>query len=303
MIKAKRYQAEDLPRLQAALAEWIKEAGDCGYCHSQEVARRIHKDANQAPPPHQRVTVWEVHGDVVAFAIHLRFENDFEVYSRPDMRGSDAEREMLQSALTITRQRMETLGRDPSEIIMDVWECDPVRQQQLAQLGFGEYRVWGQDQTRSLEGVLPDVNVPPGYTIRQARLTDAPALAEAYGLAFGTQVSAEDYREGIMAAPGYAVEREWLVSNQVGVVAALTTLWLDSVNKVGQFEPVATHPDHQRRGLARALMAHCLHWMRDQEMAWAAVGHDADNTAARQLYQGLGFWHKHTTLGYRQRKS
>jgi ribosomal protein S18 acetylase RimI-like enzyme len=44
-----------------------------------------------------------------------------------------------------------------------------------------------------------------------------------------------------------------------GTTAASTIMWLDEANKTAEFEPVGTHPDYRRQGLARALMLHGMH--------------------------------------------
>ena len=41
---------------------------------------------------------------------------------------------------------------------------------------------------------------------------------------------------------------------------------------VGQFEPVGTHPDHRRRGLASAVMAAGMDWMWARGLRQAFVG-------------------------------
>jgi len=61
------------------------------------------------------------------------------------------------------------------------------------------------------------------------------------------------------------------------------------VNRVGLFEPVATHPDFQGQGLGKAVMAEGLHRMQAAGMTRAIVGFDPNNKAALALYTALGF--------------
>lgn len=61
------------------------------------------------------------------------------------------------------------------------------------------------------------------------------------------------------------------------------------MNGVGLFEPVATHPDFQRRGLGKAVMAEGFRRMKAAGMRRATLGFDPDNVAARALYTSLGF--------------
>lgn len=55
------------------------------------------------------------------------------------------------------------------------------------------------------------------------------------------------------------------------------------------FEPVGTHPDFQRKGLARALMTHTMHLMKAHGMTTAIVNHETDKEASSALYANLGF--------------
>ena len=43
------------------------------------------------------------------------------------------------------------------------------------------------------------------------------------------------------------------------IIAAFTTFWFDDATRTVYIEPVATVPEHQRRGLARALITEGLH--------------------------------------------
>ena len=58
---------------------------------------------------------------------------------------------------------------------------------------------------------------------------------------------------------------------------------------MGLFEPVATHPDFQRRGLGTAVMAEGMRRMKAAGMRRAIVGFDPNNAAALALYTSTGF--------------
>jgi ribosomal protein S18 acetylase RimI-like enzyme len=58
----------------------------------------------------------------------------------------------------------------------------------------------------------------------------------------------------------------------------------------GLLEAIATHPDHRRRGLARAAIAYSLALLRDAGATSAYLGVDTDNAnRALALYKSCGF--------------
>jgi mycothiol synthase len=299
-ITSRTYTDEDLPRLQNALASWIHEAGDCGYCHIGELVYRIYANI-QGLPVNDLVQVWEDDTGIMGFALNLRFENAFEVYASPKYRGTDDEITMIQSAEAQTRLFMQQVGREEKNVIMDVWDCDVTRKKVLQQLGYEQYKVWGYYEERSLADSIPEPVLPEGFTIRGATMSDYAQVANIHNKAFGISYGAwgaEEYRDAVMVKPGYDPQREMVVVAPDGQFVAFTIMWLDTVNKVGLFEPVGTHRDSHRKGLGKALMLHVLHQMKAHGMETAMVGHDAENVAATALYHSIGFSEKHTSLGF-----
>ncbi|MGP4096879.1 GNAT family N-acetyltransferase [Nonomuraea sp. KM90] len=61
---------------------------------------------------------------------------------------------------------------------------------------------------------------------------------------------------------------------------------------------MATHPDHRRKGVARALLAALARWSEERGADRLYLQVEADNGAARALYEGLGFTASH---GYHYR--
>ncbi len=310
MIRSRPYVDDDLPRLQSALASWIQEVGDCGYYHVGNIPHRIYAGYSGRYPAEELVQVWENGTSIVGLTFNFVFDVAFFVFTSPAYRGSDIELAMLQAAYETTHRllqetrRRSALAEDASQtdisVITDVYNCDHVRMDLLTQLGFEQYRLWDYITERSLSGSLPEPKVPDGFTIRSATMDDCAQLAAARNSAFGGNWTPEAYRDQVMRKPGYEPEREIVVETPNGQLAAFTIIWLDVVNKVGQFEPVGTHRDFQRRGLARAMMFYALAEMKRQGMETAIVEHTADNLPALELYRSLGFEKKYETLGYRR---
>lgn len=298
MIQRTPYHDEDFRHLQAALRHWIATAGNCGYIHADELSYRIYAARRTFPADFQRVHLWRDDAAIRGFAINLRFDNAFEVYIAPSLRGTNAEKQILQAAADETLRALRQSGEDASQVIIDVWDCDQARRDALEAIGFERYRVWCHQVERSLSDSIPAPQLPDGFHIRAATMDDYAGLAAVRDAAFDSGWSADAYRDLAMSAPGYQAEREQVVIAPDGRFAAFTLLGIDEQNKLGIFEPVGTHRDFQRRGLARALMLHGLHQMKAQGMERAIVLYDVTNHPAEKLYHSMGFQQVYTTLGY-----
>ncbi|MEU7133401.1 GNAT family N-acetyltransferase [Streptomyces sp. NPDC046261] len=151
---------------------------------------------------------------------------------------------------------------------------------------------------------LPDTPpLPDGYAIRaQHDDADVAGRAAAHRAAFGsTRITTERHARMRDAWP-YRPELDLVVTSPAGDVVAYCQGWYDPVNAVGTFEPVGTHPDHRRLGLARAVCTAVLH-------AFARAGGrraivysrgDAAYPVPKRLYESMGFTtytRTHTFLG------
>src|SRR4051812_3731093 len=98
--------------------------------------------------------------------------------------------------------------------------------------------------------------------------------------------------EAFTRSPAYP--RGWdLVAWAASRAAACTIAWPDPVSGVGNFEPVATHPDFLRQGFATAVMRDGLRRLRDAGMRRAVVYTVLDNDAGIALYRSVGFREDH----------
>lgn len=303
MISSRPYTDDDLPRFQAMLAGWIQTAGACGYYHVGDLPHRIYETLRGRRPVGDLVQVWEDGARIVGIAINFLFDTSFHVFASPAYRGTRREVEMIELAYATTLRYVQESGREDTLVNTDVFGCDDVRKELLARLGFEEYRVWDEIAERSLSDPILEGRLPDGFTIGSATMEDYAQLAAVRNASFGANWTPEEYRDEVMRKPGYWPEREIVVVAPDGRIAAFTVIRVDAVNKIGQFEPVGTHRDYQRRGLARAMMVYALREMQRLGMQTATVGHDATNLAARELYRSLGFRKKYETLGYRSQES
>lgn len=294
------FNIADIPQLQHALARWIHQAGDCGYCHIGELPHHLYDASPNALPVAERILIWEDNTDIIGFAITLLFDSSFEIYIAPAYRGTETERTLLKAAINRNRELIQHNQRHNLEANIDVWGCDSIRAQHLTELDFGKYRAWTLINERPLQGRVPLPTLPDGFTIRAATHDDYVQLVAVRNAGFNITLDAELYRERVLEMPAFIPEHDIIAIAPNGQIAAFTHIWLDEINKVGLFEPVGTHPGYRRSGLARCIMCAGLNIMHDNNMTTARVGHTITNAAAYHLYQKLGFRSKHITYGFKE---
>lgn len=287
--------AEDLRRLQHYNATHIA-ADPRGWLTPGDIPHRLFNTGRRHAPS-DLLRLWEDDdGNIVGWAIAVPPKGF-------DLQTHDAS--VLAEMLVWAESRLTA-----DSIEADVWEGDTLKQAFFAQHGFAPnpetlpYSV----TYRSLDDVPPVPSLPDGFSIRVAAgVHEAGKLAEVHAGAFGSKWTAESYAQ-VMQSPGYAAEREFVVVAPDGRFAAFTVTWQDMVNQIGYFEPVGTHADFQRRGLARAMMIHAMHTMRAAGMTEACVAHEhaEENPASAGLYAALGFvarYRTHLWVKHRQTAS
>lgn len=83
-----------------------------------------------------------------------------------------------------------------------------------------------------------------------------------------------------------------------GAPAGYALFWFDAVTGVGMLEPMRVEDDHQRRGLARALLTAGLDRLAHRGARRLKVGFDGE--AGRSLYLGAGFVLTSTAIAFRR---
>ncbi len=236
-------------------------------------------------------TLWEDDGELVAFIMPDGKRGEAHLCVDPTQRSPELETEMLDRAEETLTSELEDGARR-----LFVWaiEGDALRQELLTRRGYVRDD-WPESQwRRDLSSPIPDAPLAPGYTIRPLR--DGLELLErcyASGLGFhqGDIRVAVDNRDdpgwyrNIQTAPLYRRDLDLVAVTTDGAIAAFCTIWFDDVTRSGCFEPVATVPAHQRRGLGRALLTEGLRRMQRVGALVACVG--GYSAEANGLYRAV----------------
>jgi ribosomal protein S18 acetylase RimI-like enzyme len=149
---------------------------------------------------------------------------------------------------------------------------------------------WTQLNERDLTDVEQPV-LPDGFRFRTADEAGPKAAVQAHVDAWAPSTYTAERYEEVRQTAAYRGDLHILVEAPDGTMASSTIMWLDEVNKTAEFEPVGTHRDYRRLGLAKAMLLHGMHLVRAAGathmtvVCLGAPGHPE----ARGLYYGIGF--------------
>lgn len=160
---------------------------------------------------------------------------------------------------------------------------------------------------RSLLEPIPAPVLPAGFSIRPLRgEAEAKAAAEMHRAAFGTDYMTTTNRLAMMHSSGYDPQMDLMAVAPDGRLAAYTMGSIRAEEnartgrKDGYSDPVATHPDFQRLGLARALLFTSMQMLAARGMDTIKLGTSSDNTAMQKAAEAAGFSIASRTRWYRK---
>ncbi|MCW4037134.1 MAG: GNAT family N-acetyltransferase [Candidatus Bathyarchaeota archaeon] len=145
-------------------------------------------------------------------------------------------------------------------------------------------------------GDIPELLLPKGFRIKSVldeddvekrRKVKAIAFGSNYGPSAWSPASAFKIMQ---EAPDYRKDLDLYVVAPNGDYASFCTVWIDVKNKYGNFEPVGTHVEYRRMGLARAVMFEGFRRMIQYGVTRSFMG------SRNEFYQKIGF--KKTSYSY-----
>ena len=146
-------------------------------------------------------------------------------------------------------------------------------------------RVFSYHLRKLLE--IPEPSLPSGYRLRAVEPADLEARVELHRVVWApSRVTMESYTKLQTVWP-YRADLDCVVEAPDGSLAAYCLAWLDDANRVGELEPVGTHPDQRRRGLAAAVCRFALRRLQE-EGATRAIVYSIAGSEATALYESIG---------------
>lgn len=235
--------------------------------------------------------LWETSDGRLVAAVHLEDSGQAHLQIHPDYRDV-VEEEMVAWAedhLSIAVAQPE----DGRRLQIFVFDYDTARQELLAERGYERLPHGGVTRRLRVGGrPLPTPDITAGYRVRTTRPgahEDYQGVAAILNAAFQRDFhTAREVRNFMTLSPSFRHDLDLLAEAPDGAFAAYVGITYDARNYLGIFEPVCTHPEHRRRGLARALMVEGLWRLRELGANEVFVG-TGEDVAANRLYAAVGF--------------
>ncbi|MEM7128249.1 MAG: GNAT family N-acetyltransferase [Chloroflexota bacterium] len=157
---------------------------------------------------------------------------------------------------------------------------------------------------RPLAKPIPVPQTPLGYVIRPVAESEVEASVALHRAAFGTENMTVEGRRSWMTTTDYEPALDLVAVAPDGTLAAYCFCTVSQADneltgrKRGWTDPVATHPNHQRKGLATALMLTGAAMLKERGMEEAALGTWSENEAMRNAAEKAGYGVRGKTLFY-----
>lgn len=160
----------------------------------------------------------------------------------------------------------------------------------LSERGYSDSGRYEHDAALTMASDLL-VELPKGYSIKEANEYDASARALAHGRAFSVeedsvQLLMESRKRaytGLGQSPDYDTHLDLCIVDEDDVIAAFATFWFDEQNMIASLEPLGTVPTYQKLGLAKALVFEGVNRLRQRGATKLHVGSN------QAFYHRIGF--------------
>jgi mycothiol synthase len=300
------YQTEtDLQKMCALLQAGYSAHADAYYIHIGELYLCLYNWLN-GHNPWQYIYLWDDPADpdqLLGWALLSTPWSSFDVFVRPELWNSAwagvVNRWVEEKSIEKAREQgHKQIWR------MNVAETDNGLRKYISERCFQEvtdYTMLLMDC--DLDRALPLCSQPGGYVLRRVKELDAANRAAAQHTAFKVDTPFEEYLqqyEHFIASPGYAKGCDWVVVAPDRCIVSFCIVWPDSVSRLGQVDPVGTHPDFQRQGFGKIILGKGLQYLQSVGMRSARLSVRVDNVAAIKLYESIGFRVTNKLLTYQK---
>lgn len=270
----------DMYRLTQSGLNWEIRRWEGQFYHARDITQRSDQRSWS-----DLIRIWETADGQIVGVAHPEDGDDVWLEIHPDHR--DLENEMFAWA-EAPLAKVNDEGKHVLHALQiegDEWRADV-----LWGRGFEQTEWWAVQRWRDMRTPVPELDVAEGYTVRSVYPgdhADHARLATVIGAGFGRELPLE-VLTNFWKSPSYNPDLILVAEAPDGSFASHAGVTYNPETGLGIFEPVCTHPDHRRKGLAKACMTEGLHRLKALGAVRATVGTGGTNSS-NVLYEGLDF--------------
>lgn len=218
----------------------------------------------ESDPMEQVTFLWETSAGQLVAVLHAIDKGEAYLHVHPHFRSAALENEMLAVA---EKQLVNAYGGE-NKLFMLADEDDPLRQEVLQSRGYTYRDAPVYRWRRDLDAPLPEAKIAHGYKIRSmGDSSEFEARAWASWRAFHPNEPDEgfdggDWYTNLQSAPLYRRDLDIVAGAPNGEIAAFSTIFNDDVTRCAVCVLVGSAPEHQRRGLGKAVIIEGLRRLR-----------------------------------------
>jgi ribosomal protein S18 acetylase RimI-like enzyme len=205
----------------------------------------------------------------------------------------------------IEKQKRKIKSNETPELELRFYvnETDEKRKSLLRELGYEDAGLNEYDRIRPLDKSIPKCPPPNGFTIRSVDVEEDFVQYKKVQAAVFPHCSHMTKRRAKIysTASFYHKDLDLVVVDQHGNFAAFCTVRIDPVSRMAELEPVGTHPDYRKLGLARSVICEGLRRLQKYRPCSMCILGAASSEAANRLYESVGFTEKTEVYLWRKR--
>ncbi len=190
---------------------------------------------------------------------------------------------------------------EEAEIQTLVYDWDHERQELLTRRGYENLGAVEDVRIYNLSREMAGSALPEGFRFsNMAEYQNSKAYIDLENSIWGSGLT-EDWFRGKSSAPSYLPELNLLVVSPDGRLAAYSLVWLYPETETAEIDPLGTHPEFRKMGLAKAIVLESFRQMRQRGMRYGYIASETDDPILRKFY--ASFQPIETYQGYLWKKN
>ena len=219
-------------------------------------------------------------GEIVGLAISEYGKNDVFIIVHPNHQS------LYELVITWCKN---VFGHNKTEISTTIFLNDPRKIETLEAAGFAKTRHDNNVRTYNLVDYDFEYSLPSGFAIVPfPEYLNYESKIELICNAFEKEEHPKERILSFMETPGYMPDLDLVVINSEQKCVAYCTGWIEQYDdSLGFIEPMGTHSDYRRLGLASALAKECFKRLHEKGVKSATIASNAEPNVSNFLYESL----------------